>query len=173
MSSLRIANLIFAGLLYLVVQVLILKNLVLFGVAFCFLHVLFILLLPIEVKTIATLLLSFVFGMLVDLFYDTLGIHTIALLAVAFVRQSWLGVLVPSGGYEDDLSPSLVNMGLGWFLSYSIPLFLLYHILFFFIETLGTDLFFSSIQKIIASTIFALLISIITQLLFYKKRRGV
>jgi hypothetical protein len=165
--------LVFAGILYFLVQVLILKNLVLFGIAFCFLYVMFIMLLPMEVKTIPTLLVSFVMGLGVDMFYDTLGIHTAALLVVGFVRSRWLKALVPAGSYDEDLQPSLVNMGFQWFLSYSLPLVLIHHFVFFYVESLGTGLFFGSLQKIIASVIFVTIMSIIVQLLFYRRRRGI
>ncbi|WP_113923937.1 rod shape-determining protein MreD [Cognataquiflexum aquatile] len=173
MNSIRVISILLTGFLYLVFQVLVLKNLVLFGSAFCFLYVTYIILLPIDLKTIPTLLISFFIGMGVDLFYDTLGIHTAALLIIGFVRHRWLLVLVPPGGYDDDLQPSLLNMGFGWFLSYSIPLVLIHHTLFFYIESLGTDLFFTSLQKIIASVIFVTVMSIIVQLLFYRRRRGI
>lgn len=164
---------IFSGVLYFLFQVLILKNLVLFGVGFCFLYVMFILLLPVQIKTIPALLISFFMGLGVDMFYDTLGIHTASLVAVGFIRYRWLQVLVPTGGYDDDLQPNLLNMGFGWFMSYSLPLILIHHSLFFYIESLGTDLFLSSVQKIIASAIFVLIMSIIVQLLFYRRRRGI
>ncbi|MCH6198473.1 rod shape-determining protein MreD [Aquiflexum sp. LQ15W] len=173
MNSIRIITILLTGFLYLLFQILVLKNLVLFGVAFCFLYVIYIILLPLDLKTIPVLLISFFLGLGVDLFYDTLGIHTASLLLIAFLRHRWLMVLVPTGGYEDDLQPSLLNMGFGWFLSYSIPLVLVYHILFFYIESLGTDLFITSLQKIIASVIFVLVMSIIVQLLFYRRRRGI
>lgn len=173
MSSSRILGLVGGGILYFLFQVMILKNLVLFGSAFCFLYLFFILLLPIQIKTIPTLLISFFLGIGVDLFYDTMGIHTASLLVIGFIRYRWLQVLVPTGGYDDDLQPSLLNMGFGWFLSYSLPLILIHHSLFFYIESLGTDLFISSVQKIIASAIFAFIMSIIVQLLLYRRRRGI
>jgi cellulose synthase/poly-beta-1,6-N-acetylglucosamine synthase-like glycosyltransferase len=89
------------------------------------------------------------------------------------VRYRWLQVLVPTGGYEDDLQPSILNMGFGWFFSYSFPLILVHHSLFFYIESMGTDLFISSLQKIIASAIFVFIMSIIVQLLLYRRRRGI
>lgn len=173
MTSIKIISLVIAGMLYFLVQVLILKNLVLFGVAFCFLYLMFIVLLPIEVKTIPSLLIAFVMGLGVDMFYDTMGVHTAALLLVGFVRSRWLRMLVPSGTYDEDMQPTMVNMGLQWFLSYSLPLVLIHHVAFFYLESLGTGLFFGSLQKIITSTIFVTIMSIIVQLLLYRRRRGI
>lgn len=160
-------------LIFLAVQVLLLKNMVLFGSAFCFLYILYLLLLPVESKTVPTLFIAFGMGMVVDLFYDTLGIHTASILVIAFIRKFWLNVLTPTGGYDENLQPSMLNMGFGWFVTYSIPLILLHHSLFFYIESLGTNLFLPVVQKTIASAIFVFIMSIIVQLLFYRRRRGI
>lgn len=160
-------------IVFLLLQILLLKNLVLFGSAFCFLYLLYILLLPIEIKTVPTLFLAFVLGLAIDLFYDTLGIHTASILAMAFVRRRWIKVITPRGGYDDDLEPSVLNMGFLWFLTYSFPLILLHHVLFFYVDNLGTGLFLFAVQKIIASAIFVFIVSIIVQLLFYRRRRGI
>ncbi|WP_040490712.1 hypothetical protein [Indibacter alkaliphilus] len=173
MSSGRIFLLVGGFVLYLLLQVLLLKNMVIFSSAFCFLYVLYILLLPIDIKSIPSMLIAFAMGLGVDLFYDTLGIHTASLVAVAFVRNPWLKVLTPTGGYDEGLMPSMLNMGFGWFLTYSLPLFLFHHLLFFYIENLGTNLFFPVVQKIIYSAIFVFIMSIIVQLLFYRRRRGI
>ncbi|RPA66931.1 rod shape-determining protein MreD [Cyclobacteriaceae bacterium YHN15] len=173
MSSNRIFLLVGGFVFYLVVQVVLLKNMVLFGTSFCFLYVFFILLLPIEMKTIPIMLIAFAMGIGIDIFYDTIGIHTASLVALAFLRNTWLNTLTPTGGYDENLTPSLLNLGLGWYVSYSLPLILIHHGLFFFIESLGTNLFLPVVQKIIGSAIFAFLMSIIVQLLFYRRRRGI
>lgn len=173
MNSSKIFLLAGSFLLYFLVQALMLKNIVVFGVAFCFLYVLYILLLPVEIKTIPMMLIAFVLGLSIDLFYDTMGMHILCLVAIAFVRNFWLDILTPTGGYDENLQPSMLNMGLGWFVTYSVPLFLFHHVLFFYIDSLGTNLFFPVVQKIIASTIFVFVMSVIVQLLFYRRRRGI
>ncbi|PSL04424.1 rod shape-determining protein MreD [Cecembia rubra] len=173
MNSSKIFLLAGSFLLYFLVQVLMFKNMVIFGVAFCFLYVLYILLLPVEMKTIPMMLIAFILGLGVDMFYDTMGMHIFSLVAIAFVRNFWLGILTPTGGYDENLQPSMLNMGLGWFVTYSLPLFFLHHLLFFYIDSLGTNLFFPVVQKIVASTIFVFVMSIIVQLLFYRRRRGI
>jgi hypothetical protein len=173
MNSNRIFLLVGGFLIYLIIQVLLLKNMVIFGMAFCFLYVLYILLLPLEMKAIPVMLIAFALGFGVDLFYDTLGVHTASLVALAFLRNPWLKVLTPTGGYDENQQPSMLNMGFGWFTYYSLPLILLHHILFFYIESIGTNLFFPVVQKIIASTVFVFVVSIIVQLMFYRRRRGI
>lgn len=173
MNSSRIISLLVGFFIYLAIQVLFFKNMVIFGSAFCFLYIVYILLLPLEMKVIPTLLIAFVLGLGVDIFYDTMGIHTASLLVIGFVRSSWIKTLTPTGGYDEDLQPTFLNMGLGWFFTYSLPLIAIHHLLFFFIESWGTELFLPVITKTIASAIFVFTMSIITQLLFYKRRRGI
>ncbi|WP_194774899.1 rod shape-determining protein MreD [Pararhodonellum marinum] len=173
MSNKYLFNTLTGFFVYLIVQVFLLKNLVLFGTAFCFLHVVFILLLPIETKTTPAMLIAFSLGLGVDIFYDTLGMHTAALVLVAALRSNWIKVLTPRGGYDEDLIPSVLNMGVGWWLSYSLPLLLLYHFLFFYIDNLGTDLYLPVLFKTISSTLFTFLMGMIVQVLFYKRKRGI
>ncbi|MFD2034893.1 rod shape-determining protein MreD [Belliella marina] len=172
MNSSRIFYLAGGFILYLLVQTLVLKNLVLFGIAFCFLYITFLILLPIETKTIPTLLIAFGMGLIVDLFYDTLGVHTASLLIIAFIRRPWIKILTPTGGYDDNLQPTVLNMGFGWYMTYSLPLIFIFNISFFFIESMGTHLFAPVVQKIITSAIFVFVLSNIVQLLFYRRRRG-
>jgi len=173
MKNSKISFFIITFIFFLFLQILVLKNLVLFGTAFCFLYVMYILLLPIEFKTVPTLIIAFVLGLGIDIFYDTLGVHTASILVLAFVRRSWIKIITPRGGYDEDLHPSILNMGFGWFFSYSFPLILLHHILFFYIDNLGTGLFLFVVQKVITSAVFVFIMIIIVQLLFYRRRRGI
>ena len=73
--------------IYLVLQVLLFKSLVLFNTAFCFLYVAFILFLPIEFSTLALMFIGFGLGFMVDIFYDSLGLHAFTLVLIAYVRN--------------------------------------------------------------------------------------
>src|SRR5690606_32867240 len=87
------------------VQILLLKNLALFGVAFCFIYLLAILSFPITMRSFALILISFCLGLLIDVFYDTLGLHAAAVTLVAFLRPYWLKAIGPNGGYDDTVNP--------------------------------------------------------------------
>lgn len=173
MSSKIIISSALSFFAYFLVQVFVLKNLVAFDMAFCFLYVFYVLLLPIEVKTVPLMLIAFLLGFLVDLFYDTLGIHTASLVAMAFVRNTWIQALIPTGGYDENVQPSILNMGLGWYLSYTFPLIFLHHFLFFYIDSLGTDSYLPMMKKALSSSAFVWIIGIMVQMLFYKRRRGI
>lgn len=173
MNSKIIISSIKAFFVYFIVQVFVLKNLVVFDSAFCFLYVFYILLLPLEIKAIPLMLISFVLGISIDTFYDSMGMHTAGLVAMAYVRNKWVQVIIPTGGYDDNVEPSILNMGFGWFFTYSLPLILLHHFIFFYIDNLGTDLYLPLVNRTVSSVAFALILGIMVQMLFYKRRRGI
>jgi rod shape-determining protein MreD len=108
--------------IYVLVQVLVLRNLVLFNSAFCFLYIAFILLLPIELNSLALMVIGFVLGFTVDIFYNSMGLHALATVLIAYVRNYWLGTITPQGGYDANSSTTLASNGLQWFLVYSLAI---------------------------------------------------
>lgn len=158
-------------LILLLVQILLLKNLALFGVAFCFIYLIAILLLPVSIRDIPLLIIAFIMGLTIDIFYDTLGMHALAATALAFGRSFWLKAVSPSGGYEDSDIPDLKSQGTGWFVSYSFPLIFLFCIVFFTVDFGGEGNWLNVLNKSFFSSIFTLVLAIIVQLLFFKRRR--
>ncbi|MFC3878927.1 rod shape-determining protein MreD [Algoriphagus namhaensis] len=158
-------------LLLVTIQILFLKNLALFGVAYCFIYVLGILLLPISIRPIPLLIISFLVGLTVDVFYDTLGMHASAVTFLAFIRSFWLKAVSPSGGYDDNDRPDLKSQSFGWFLSYAFPLIFLFSLVFFTIDFWGSGNWLNVLNKSFFSSIFTLVLAIIVQLLFFKRRR--
>ncbi|MEJ0029818.1 MAG: rod shape-determining protein MreD [Bacteroidota bacterium] len=88
MNRVGIFNVIYF-FLYVIAQVVLFKRLVLFDTSFCFLYVAFILLLPVETNNLLLMLLAFFLGFTIDIFYDSLGIHALALVTVAYLRNYW------------------------------------------------------------------------------------
>lgn len=160
-------------ILLVLVQIFLLKNLALFGHAFAFLYLLGLLLLPLSLRTIPLLLIAFGLGFIIDLFYETIGLHTAAATFMAFIRPIWLKVISPTGGYDDLQTPSFNQMGLGWFISYSFPLIFGFSLVFFGLDQWGFGSFFSVLNKSLFSSIFTCLLAILVQLLFFKRRRGI
>lgn len=164
---------IFTGIILMVVQVLFLKNLAVFGVAMGFLYLMFILDLPINSNKINLLLIAFFLGLLIDIFYDTIGMHAASATLVAFIRPYWLKAISPTGGYDESNRPDLHEMGLSWFISYSFPLLFVYSFLFFTIDQWGTGGFLGVLNKSLFSAIFSMLLAILMQVLFFKRRRRI
>ena len=158
-------------LLYLLVQVMLFKQLVLFNSAFCFFYVAFILLLPIETNTLILMLIAFLLGFFVDIFYDSLGLHAFSLVLVAYVRNFWLGVITPQGGYDAGEGPTLAVNGLQWFLVYAIPLVFIHHFALFFMEAGGFGVFWFTMMKVMASLAFTMAVIFFLQYFSFDRRR--
>ncbi len=162
---------ILGALLLILVQVFVLKSMILFGYAFCFIYILALLLISIDVSGILQLVIAFCIGLIVDMFYHTPGLHAAASVFVVFIKIYWIGLIVPSGGYETASKLNIHNQGLEWFLTYSYPLILVHSIVLLFLEAAGFETFWSTLLKAFLSSLFTLAMVLITQYLFYKKSK--
>ncbi len=152
--------------LFLFFQVLVLQHVVLFNTAFCLLYISFLLLLPVETNRLLLLLVGFLMGFGVDLFYESLGLHMFACVFVMYVRNTWLNSITPQGGYDANAIPALSLGGLQWFLVYITPLVFLHHILLFFMEAGGFGYFWFTTLKVVTSSLFTILVIVMVQYLF-------
>jgi hypothetical protein len=158
--------------LFLIFQVMLFKKLVLFNTAFCFVYIAFVLLLPIETNPLVIMLVGFALGLLIDMFYDRQGMHAAATVAVAFFRNHWLSAITPQSGYDTGTSPTVGANGIGWFLSYSVPLATLHHLILFFIEAGGFGLTGLTLVKSFASVLFTMTVLVLHQYFFFQRTRS-
>jgi hypothetical protein len=170
MSRVNIIQII-AFFIYLLYQVLILQNVVLFHTAFCFLYVAYLLLLPVETNPLVLMGMGFVMGLAVDMFYESIGLHAFACVFVMYVRNYWLNAITPQGGYDGSSVPSLVMNGFQWFVIYAMPLVFIHHALLFFLEAGGFQMFAFTLWKVATSTVFTTIVILIAQFLFPGRRR--
>jgi hypothetical protein len=169
MSNRRIIFQFLSFALYIGVQVTIFRNLALFNVSFCFIYLGFILFLPIDIDRILLLFLGFISGLIIDLFYDSVGIHTAASVMLAFLRPHWINVLTPQGGFNIGVSPSLRHLPFLWITRYLIPIILIHHFAIFYIEAGGFSMFFFTLVKVLSSVLFTYFVLVLVQLLFYRR----
>lgn len=158
--------------LFVALQILLLDNLVLFGTGFCFIYVAFLLFLPLGINRVWLLLLGFITGFTVDMFYDTVGIHAAASVLLAFLRPHVLNLLTPRDGYDSSDSVNIHLMGWRWFLAYSFTLILLHHTAVFFLETINFQTVWYTAGKALFSTLFTATVTVILQLLFFSPKRA-
>ncbi|MEM6840748.1 MAG: Rod shape-determining protein MreD [Bacteroidota bacterium] len=161
----------FNFIIFFIIQILVVRKLVLFDVAFCYVYLAFLLLLPIELSVITAMLLGFTTGLLVDIFYNTFGIHAAACVFIMYIRKLWIDFLTPRGGYDMGSIPSPRSQGFRWFLSYAFPLLLIHHTLIFFVEIGGFQLLSYTVLKVIASTGFSLIMILVIQYIIYSSSR--
>lgn len=157
--------------LYVTLQIVVFRNLVLFDVAFCYVYIAFLLLLPLEIGVMSAMLLGFVSGLFVDVFYNTFGIHAAASVFIMYIRRQWLDFITPRGGYDIGTVPSPKVLGIRWFVTYAFPLILIHHALIFFIEVISFELFSYTLAKIVASAVFTLVVATVTQYILYSSPR--
>lgn len=141
-------------LLYLVLQILLVRNLVLFDYAFCFIYIACILLLPNELGLTWLLLIAFVTGIIVDTFYNTLGMHAAASVLMAYCRPLIVRSQIDVPGLETRIEFSLRELGVGAFFRYVLILALIHHTALFFIEASSLTLLVPTLIRVAASTLF-------------------
>ena len=153
------------------VQVTILNNIQLSGYINPYLYVLFILLLPVKFPKIVGLLLAFVLGIVIDMFTNTMGMHTAATVCMAFARPFVLKVFSPRDGYEADATPNIKDLGFQWFLVYTSTLVLIHHFVLFYVEVFRFSEFFSTFIRVLLSALATVLLIMLSQFLFGKTKR--
>ncbi len=154
MTLREIINTALFFVLYLALQVLVVRNVVLFDYGFCFLYVACILLLPADVSLTALLLIGFGTGVVVDTFYNTLGMHTAATTLVAYCRPLVIQRQFASQNPDLRATISLRDMGIGVFFRYVVVLTLIHHTALFFIESGSITLILPTLIRIAVSVLF-------------------
>jgi hypothetical protein len=171
MNNFRTVLQVFGFLIHLLVQVMLFKNMELGSSAFCFMYLGFLLMMPLERDILSLMLIGFVMGIAVDVFYDSLGIHAAASVFTMYVRKYWSASITPQGGYDAGALPSVHMDGLQWWVVYALPLVFVHHLAMFFLEAWGVHLFWYTMKKVVLSTLYTFIVLLIIQFLFYKKGR--
>lgn len=157
----------FIGLVLL--QVLILNNIQFSSILNPFLYVYFLIVLPVDFRPSVALLLGFLLGFTIDMFCQTLGMHTIAATFAGFCRPYILQYMSPRDGYEFSRIPGVKQMGWLWFTTYSGLMIFMHHLTLFFVEMFRMSGLLNTIGKTIGSTLLTLTLVLIIQLIFVKR----
>lgn len=137
-----------------------------------YLYFLYILWLPFNTPRLALSFIGFMFGLSLDYFSKTPGLHAAACTLIAFVRPYLINLLIAQEGSElNYASPSVVSMGWAPYVTYVVVLTLLHHAYLVFLEWLqfGSLLYF--LGKVAATTGVSLLLILVTELLFFRKEK--
>lgn len=105
---------------------------------------LFILMLPFRTPRSVVLVVAFALGLMVDWWYESLGMHAGALVFTAFMRAVVLRILTPREGYGLKSHPTKHSLGANWFLQYAATLMAL-HLFFYFSLEAFTFVYFKTI----------------------------
>lgn len=152
-----------------IVQVFLLDHLDLAnGMVVPYLYVLFLLMLPFDIRHSSLLLIGFGTGLIMDMFSNTQGMHASACVLLAFVRPYILRWIAPRDGYEFGLLPRIQHMGTAWFLSYAGLLITIHHLWLFYVEVYMVDRFFQTLLRVVLSGLFTLALCVLAQFLSFK-----
>ena len=139
-----------------------------------YLYFLFILWLPFNTRRGSLMLVALLFGLTLDYFLTTPGLHAAPCVLIAYVRPFVINMLMQQEGSEQNYaSPSPTSMGWAPYLVYIVVLTLLHHAYLVFLEwmSLSGANFWYFLGKVSATTAVSLVLIIITELLFYRKEK--
>ena len=105
----------------------------------------FILRLKLDSNVFVVLILSFLLGMGVDIFRDTLGLNAAALVAVAFLRKYFLSIISEREDFDSMMELDFFNLGVVRYLIYFGLGILTHHFIFVLLEQFSFHSFFFSV----------------------------
>lgn len=137
-----------------------------------YIYFLYILWLPFRISRGTLTLVGFLFGLSLDFFTNSPGLHAAACVLIAYLRPFLINILIPQEGAEQNYkSPSITSMGLAPYATYILILTLLHNTWLVFLEWIQFGSFWYFLGKVLATTGVSLLLILITELLFYRKEK--
>lgn len=139
-------------------QVLFLRDIAFANVAFCFIYLWVIIKAPMRTSTPLLLVVAFFAGWLIDVFYNTHGLHAFGTVLVALMRPTFFRILTPANGYDERTEVSLAEMKWLWFFPYVGLMLLTHHLVLFIFEASDFTLFGLSLLRAFSSALLGMLI---------------
>lgn len=152
-------------LIYVLLHIFVARHLVLFNYAFCFFYIGAILFLPVEINATILLLIGFITGVAIDFFDNTLGLHVVATVLIAYLRPIIIRYQLTQKLTEGRLQLSIRELGLPNFLSYVLLLITIHHSILFLVEAGSITLLPYTMLKIFCSIVFTTVTLLLAQLL--------
>ena len=117
-------------ILVMLLQVLLFDQLQLWGACHPYIYLLCLLMMPITLSPIVDMLIGAGIGLIMDVFCNSLGIHTASCILIMFLRPYLLGVILND---KDRLNEqvSLRAIGMEAFIKYVVVLVLIHHLTVF------------------------------------------
>lgn len=154
--------------LVVLLQVLIFNQIRMGGFVNPYVYLLFILLLPVSMPQYQVLLLSFLVGITVDWFSNTLGLHAAATVWMGMFRLPVMKLITLRESDQADY-PGLKQTGLRWFLMYSSILVVLHHFFLFLFEVFSFGNFHLTLLRVVISSLFTVFILLLSQFLIFRE----
>ena len=139
------------------VQVLLLNNIYLFGVATPFLYIYVILILDKGIDRTVLMLIAFALGLVIDIFCNTPGVNAAASVFLAFVRPELLRMFAPREEFE-NFEPGIHTFGVWAFMRYALVALLLHHAAVYFLEAFTFAHIGHLLLRILCSTLLTVML---------------
>lgn len=135
-----------------------------------YLYFLFLLWMPFSIKRGALTLLGFGFGLALDYFLLTPGLHAAACTLMAYLRPFLINLLMEkeTTGFKYK-APSIQSMGFARYSVYVVVLTLVHHVWLVCLEWMQFGSFFYFLAKVLATTAVSLLLIMIAELVFPRR----
>ncbi|WP_438963318.1 rod shape-determining protein MreD, partial [Winogradskyella sp.] len=151
------------------VQVVVCNNINFLGYINPYIYIVFIFLFPIRDSRIVLLLISFLLGMLVDMFSDSGGVHAAAAVTLAYARP--LLLKMSFGMLYEHQSVKFSNTDIGSLITYVGLGTLLHHFILFSLEVFNISNILLILKKTLFSGIFTIILSILIIVLFSRNKK--
>ena len=141
------------ALLLLMLQVLLFNRLQINGYFNIYVYILFVISLPANVNGTVLLLASGALGACVDITCGTPGIHTMAVLFIAFLRPLLVRIFIGSDEESQSCIPSSLSIGFRKYMGFLIATVLIYDVVVFLLEVLTWENIGYTVLRILASSL--------------------
>ncbi len=162
---------LFRFVILLFLQVLVFNNIHFHGFIYPAFYVYFILLLPFETAGWLLLTTSFLMGLSLDFFTNSLGINAAASVFTAFIRPGVIRLLTSKKEYEPGITPGIRDLGFRWFFLYALILVFVHHTALFFLEVFRITQIEQTIHRIVASSVLTLILILLAQFFLVGQRK--
>lgn len=155
---------IFRFVLLILVQVLIFNNLNFFGYINPMVYILFLYWYPIKEKRALFILLSFLLGLMVDWFSDTMAIHAAATVTIAYLRPMIMRFCF--GVNYEFQNFKLSNTTKAQQITFLALLILIHHLIFFTLEIFSLENTLLILKKVFSISLATLILCLLLSSLF-------
>lgn len=137
-----------------------------------YLYFLYILWLPFHINRFWLLIISFAFGLSLDYFTGTYGLHAAPCVLIAYIRPFLLNLLIPQETTEQSyIEPGHKSMGWAPYALYVGILSFVHHFYLVLIEWLQFGNFVYFLGKVAGTTAISLLMIFLAEMLFNRNSR--
>ncbi len=150
--------------LYTFLQVLILNNIQFINFINPLVYLIIIITLSQDTERWFILFISFILGIMLDVFEGNIGMNSSSLVFIGFLLPYIQNGIIPKNTIDEKEKLNLNNLGIQTFSIYSFTIILIHNLFFFILEHFSLENILFVILKVICSSIVTLIIIIIFQL---------